>query len=306
MQVLRQMANDNVIKQRKAGVIEPEYFNFYFYRMGKWHRVTVDGNLPKTRRAQAVAEEWWVALAEKAYAAFNNSYSNIEGGYPAWALTELTSGVSIRVRINRQFAEIPQRDLGAYFAFIQEYLHKNTIFCTGNHGQGEKTEASGLIAGHAYSLLDLIDVKLINGNTVKLVQIRNPWGKSEWKGEWGDKSDAWKQVDQAEKDRIDFVVKNDGGFFMSVKDWLDQFESFTMCYTNLDDGETARQRLKDTRVIGQLLPEQNATARLKKCTKYNLQFSMVLEQDQDVWVQTLQDTKSVKERGTYVALRHRE
>jgi len=29
------------------------------------------------------------------------------------------------------------------------------------------------------------------GNAIKLVQLRNPWGRFEWFGDWGDNSDLW-------------------------------------------------------------------------------------------------------------------
>lgn len=38
----------------------------------------------------------------------------------------------------------------------------------------------GLISGHAYTVLKIKDV---NANT-KLIKLRNPWGKEEWKGDW--------------------------------------------------------------------------------------------------------------------------
>ena len=30
-----------------------------------------------------------------------------------------------------------------------------------------------------------------NGVTTNLIQVRNPWGKREWQGDWGDHSDKW-------------------------------------------------------------------------------------------------------------------
>ena len=45
---------------------------------------------------------------------------------------------------------------------------------------GKKEEEKlGLISGHAYSLLKIIK---INGQT--LLKLRNPWGKTIWKGNW--------------------------------------------------------------------------------------------------------------------------
>ena len=56
-------------------------FTFQFYRLGEWHMVSVDRVLPVRRRAlPSATHEWWVPLIEKAYAKFNGSYDNIDGG----------------------------------------------------------------------------------------------------------------------------------------------------------------------------------------------------------------------------------
>ena len=57
---------------------EGDNFKFKFSRMGQWHSVLVDGVLPAVRRANpSKSNEWWVPLAEKAYAKLNQSYDNI-------------------------------------------------------------------------------------------------------------------------------------------------------------------------------------------------------------------------------------
>ena len=44
-------------------------FKFNFFRMGEWNQVEVDRILPKIRRSNpSKTNEWWVPLAEKAYA----------------------------------------------------------------------------------------------------------------------------------------------------------------------------------------------------------------------------------------------
>lgn len=53
---------------------------------------------------------------------------------------------------------------------------------------------SGLILNHAYSLNDILEIAdpFNEGKTVRLLRLRNPWGKSEWKGAWSDKSEEMK------------------------------------------------------------------------------------------------------------------
>jgi hypothetical protein len=49
----------------------------------------------------------------------------------------------------------------------------------------------GLVDAHAYSLIKVAEVKIFGKETAKLLQIRNPWGKHEWTGDWSDKSSLW-------------------------------------------------------------------------------------------------------------------
>ena len=58
------------------------------------------------------------------------------------------------------------------------------------------------------------------------------------------------------KAEIGFSKNDDGGFFMSFEDWVDQFESFTTCYITDIDGESTKNR--DNRLIGTLVPGKNA------------------------------------------------
>ena len=52
-------------------------------------------------------------------------------------------------------------------------------------------ENTGIIALQSYSILRIAIVPDRDGNQVKLIQLRNPQAKFEWKGEWSDDSEAW-------------------------------------------------------------------------------------------------------------------
>lgn len=69
-----------------------------------------------------------------------------------------------------------------------------------------------MIVKHAYTVIAVKDVKV-----AKLVQIRNPWGKTEWNGDWGDKSNLWTPT---LKEECNFVDANDGTFWMSWDDFV--------------------------------------------------------------------------------------
>lgn len=47
---------------------------------------------------------------------------------------------------------------------------------TGTNDSGDRLKSIGLISGHAYTLISAFNFKLSNGQTIRLVKIRNPWG----------------------------------------------------------------------------------------------------------------------------------
>ena len=80
----------------------------------------------------------------------------------------------------------------------------------------EALEELGLVAQHSYGLLAAKQIKDQDGETVQLVQLRNPWGDFEWKGDWGDESDCW--TPDAKK-QVGFEEDSaDGSFWMSFED----------------------------------------------------------------------------------------
>lgn len=64
------------------------------------------------------------------------------------------------------------------------------MFAGSKEGSNDNDE-DGIILGHAYSLLDVYELK-VDDQDVRLMKLRNPWGKKgEWDGDWSDKSEKW-------------------------------------------------------------------------------------------------------------------
>lgn len=195
---------------------------FKFFRMGKFEDVVIDDYLPG-KRANPSKNEWWVPLCEKAYAKFWNSYDNIEGGFPGWALTDLTGGIAINANL---YGRSKDRSKEEMFSFLSEIQNK-ALMCTGNDGGS----AGGLVSGHAYTLLRIEQLKMNENFPVCLVKIRNPHGTGgkEWTGPWQDHDVQWDSVSESDKQRIGFKVKKDGEFWMTFDDWMQHFESVDIC-----------------------------------------------------------------------------
>ena len=74
-------------------------------------------------------------------------------------------------------------------------ISKNSLICTSNLGDGgNETIEKGLVNGHAYAFLGIEEMKLKDGSKIDIVRIRNPWGKTEWEGAWGDNDEKnWRR-----------------------------------------------------------------------------------------------------------------
>lgn len=83
--------------------------------------------------------------------------------------------------------------------------------------------------GHAYTILSVAEAE---GN--KLLCLRNPWGKFEWKGDWSDDSPLWtSSMKRAIKPTFS---PDDGVFWMAWHDFLKYFDSINVCFTTSPDG----------------------------------------------------------------------
>ena len=98
---------------------------------------------------------------------------------------------------------------------------------------------TGLILNHAYGISDVVefvDPCDKTGRTIiRLLRLRNPWGRSEFNGAWADdspemttgphKAMVQQYIDELPPDERFVLGDNDGTFFISFKDWCENFST---------------------------------------------------------------------------------
>ncbi|XP_046367219.2 calpain-A-like [Haliotis rufescens] len=206
-------------------------FHCRLWRFGQWVDVYTDDFLPVRytnghRQVYGATSgtdknEMWVSFMEKALAKLYGSYNEVgdEGGYSSDACLMLSGGVTELIELQYDKPN-PQ----------QLFDRLNQVFKMGANISCSIRETHdvnmGLIAGHAYSLTGIRLVIRRNGEQVPLLRLRNSHGSSEWKGTWGDMSYEWKTVSESDKIRHD---RDDGEFWMSFDDFLEQFCQIMIC-----------------------------------------------------------------------------
>ncbi|NXC66605.1 CAN14 protein, partial [Anhinga anhinga] len=237
-------------------------FHFRFWHFGEWVDVVVDDRLPVNEAGELVfvssvyKNVFWGALLEKAYAKLYGSYEDLQIGQVSDALVDFTGGVNIRIKLAAAPPDLwdiltratysrslmgCQTRLGVYFPSV-------SLPCV----QATKVLKNGLVAGHAYTVTGIRKVTCKDGPE-NLVRLRNPWGKIEWKGDWSDSSSKWELLSPKEKILLR-KKKEDGEFWMSLRDFKIHFVDLTICKLTPDlmsqeDGKKWMYSLKSGRWV---------------------------------------------------------
>ncbi len=211
----------------KTQTVNPDgYYELFFYEKGKKKVIFVDDNLIVSRNyfgdfefAKPNGEELWVMLIEKAYAKYEGGYSNILGGLMYPELQWLTGALYQELRVTNPNAwGIILESAKSKFIMVS-----GSLAGTGNHFN---SSTNGISNGHAYSILDAKEYK-DSSKSIKLMKLRNPWGRVEWKGNYNDDSNLW--TPQL-KTFFGFTSgKDDGIFFMPFEDYIKEFNNLVIC-----------------------------------------------------------------------------
>ncbi|KAL6976809.1 Calpain-type cysteine protease dek1 [Sarracenia purpurea var. burkii] len=196
---------------------------------GEWVPVVIDDWIPCESPGKPAfatsrkGNELWVSILEKAYAKLHGSYEALEGGLVQDALVDLTGGAGEEIDMRSAQAQIDLAS-GRLWSQLLRFKQEGFLLGAGSpSGSDVHISSSGIVQGHAYSLLQ---VREVDGH--KLVQIRNPWANEvEWNGPWSDSSPEW-------TDRMKHKLKHvpqskDGIFWMSWQDFQIHFRSIYVC-----------------------------------------------------------------------------
>lgn len=225
-----------VARDEQVGV-----YGFIFFRDGEWISEVIDDQLylthgpyvdadAATKKAFASAAQYesvklrgssalhfakcadsnetWLPLMEKAFAKAHGDYTAIEAGFTGEGVEDLTGGVTSELMVT----DILDRDRFWRDELLQ--VNKELLFAGSINGV-EAPVVNGIVTGHAYSVLQAIEA-----NGQRLVQLRNPWGQTEWDGAWSDGSPEWTAEWMT---LLSHQFGDDGSFWMTYADFLKTF-----------------------------------------------------------------------------------
>jgi hypothetical protein len=199
-----------------------------FFKEGRWVMVIIDDRIPCDVNSVPLyarskdENEIWVMLLEKAYAKLHGCYEALSGGMTDYGLKDLTGGVPLQVSMSDPTA-------GSIWSVIQSSIQQGHTVLIGcaivdNSGEFEVDQGQGLLSNHAFSTTSTSGA--VKGKI--LLQIRNPWGRGEWLGDWSDQWEGWSQYESI-KGELGWKDEDDGTFWMDAVDFAKVFTDVYVC-----------------------------------------------------------------------------
>jgi calpain-15 len=203
--------------------------------------------------------ELWVVTLEKAFAKFCGSFNALDGGQVLWALHVLTGAPVYQYHekngswhedtllfpqcaVGRNDA-LPVKDpkrsryhdaKGMFDQLLSWDRSHYMMFAGRTSSAGEEKRDDGIVAGHAYALM-----RVVEHENICLVRLRNPWGKFEWTGKWSDKDTATWNAHPSLMNEVGWSTNkdtDDGGFWMSFEDFNKTFNMLGVCMRDVSQG----------------------------------------------------------------------
>eukprot|EP00903_Cladosiphon_okamuranus_P015389 g14214.t1 len=231
-------------------------------------------HLPAFAKASS-SNKTWPCIVEKAFAKQHGSYDAISGGHVCDAFEALTGAPTETIMLDSHDSE------GNWAKLLSFNQAGFPMGCATAWDPSRGLRDVGLVSTHAYSVLEVRELPPgvrgarqpsirdwaglgsataaaeqsrrrdgeAPGQPLRLVRVRNPWGKREWTGDWSEKSDKWSESVRAE---LGWSEKNDGTFWMTWQDFMTRFELVDVC--------KARRGWAHASVATQTLPARNTSS----------------------------------------------
>eukprot|EP00741_Cyanophora_paradoxa_P015979 tig00000042_g15425.t1 len=218
-------------------------YTLAFYKDDCWHEIIVDDQIPCTMSNKPLYarckddEEFWVPIFEKAYAKLHQCYENLISGFVDYGMKDLTGGTPQIEKWKPEEYEDEEKPLNERAVELWEDLRSFVaqgclMGCAFSYsGAAEAPGADGILRGHAYGLLALEEVPITREGrreTLRMLHVRNPWGKKEWEGKWSDKSGEWSEF-PAVASALAHKDEEDGAFWMEYRDFLLNYNTVYVC-----------------------------------------------------------------------------
>jgi len=235
----RKLITNIIYPQNRRG--EPMYnpSGKYIVRLfagGIARKIVVDDEMPVDKSGRLLCacttkpNELWVSVIEKAYMKLNGGY-DFPGSTACIDMYALTGWLPESVKLVGSGHQAPSHEDSkkrAQIASVEGHADENRIWrrlhSASNYGDclvsistthltESQEEQYGLVSGHAYAVLRVVEI-----DGLRLLQVKNPWCRVRWKGRFSpqDRSSWTPKLQRVLAYNAKAALRNDNGIF-----WID-------------------------------------------------------------------------------------
>ena len=248
--------------------VDAGIYSLKMYHQNQPYAVILDDHVPARGNRTALAKsktegELWVSILEKACAklyhnALGEDDQPMKNGYDQLSGGLVYKGVKIFTNApTRCVTHSASSDVvvsGKLWTDLKRW-HECGYFIGAGSGGDDDTQKNdvNIVQGHAFSLMDLCEIQ-----GFQLMRLRNPWGKTEFEGDWSDHSIMWERYPKVKR-KLNPKVADDGEFWIQFQDYVryfdvtdcaiftspDKWESKEFTFTGPEAGEPANKYSAD-------------------------------------------------------------
>ncbi|XP_015216845.2 calpain-10 isoform X1 [Lepisosteus oculatus] len=242
-------------------------FRFSFWQFGCWIDVEIDDQLPCIGARLCFSHcqspsAFWVALLEKAYAKLHGSYEKLWAGQVAEALVDVSGGLAERWSLKEVGKELRQQgedDIVQKKFSLSSLLgvgDRCVMSCSVHSSPGGAGELGQF---HAFSVMEWVELQ---SRGIRLLRIRNPWGRRCWGGIWSEGGEGWNQLEPGCTEEL-LGRTEEGEFWIEEGEFLKEFDEVTVAYPISEQGflqsiHTGRELVHSNQVCGSWVKGRSA------------------------------------------------
>lgn len=232
-----------------------------FFINGKWQMIWVDSLFPCFKhKANSHLRRWrpmfahcadmkeiWIMVVEKAFAKVCGSYEALNDVPISQAMAMLAGGEAATFDLDDPKVVHDQIFKDIILSSRPGGRWASDIFLAGgSRSDISPRQAKGIIARHAYTILDAI----FSPSGSRLLKLRNPWGQGEWHGSWSDRDQKWSSeegkilVRELGIERQE-CSSDDCEFWIEFADFVERFRTVEWCaFSSSEEHEVQLRQVK--------------------------------------------------------------